>query len=420
MMGHGLQRMTDMARNWIVMGDVTSSGGRVITASGDTDVAGKGVARIGDKATCPSLHKGVFAIVEGDATLMVDGQPVALHGSALACGCRVLSSQQSVVHVTGGGGGGAAAAAGGAGASSGAAGKVAAIVGAVAPLASKVLPAYDQAVRFVGSQGTPLANVPYTLHLADGQSINGTTNAQGETARVSSGQSQPIARAELHPPEQPTGCCARTSPASADAKEVFELDGVMTTSDEMGTSVVPVSAPGHERSLTPGEIEMARLVFGDAVDYSSVKVHNHGYWLFFGFQDKNTAVTPNGEMYFPKGIYLDDFSADSIGNQQFFIHEMTHVWQYQLGYNVKLVRGPRPGMSYDYVLDETRLFHDYNMEAQGDMLADYFLVTFRGSQSRMNNTRYRAVAGIGAQLERTLSPFLADRSSKDNLPRTTR
>ncbi|MGE8271290.1 MAG: hypothetical protein ACN6PT_20285 [Stenotrophomonas geniculata] len=77
-------------------------------------------------------------------------------------------------------------------------------------------------------------------------------------------------------------------------------------------------------------------------------------------------------------------------------------------------------MSYDYLLDETRLFHDYNMEAQGDMLADYFLVTFRGSQSRMNNVRYRTTPDIAAQLEWTLASFLANRSSKDNLPRTTR
>lgn len=53
-------------------------------------------------------------------------------------------------------------------------------------------------------------------------------------------------------------------------------------------------------------------------------------------------------------------------------------------------------MSYDYLLDETRLFHDYNMEAQGDMLADYFLVTFRGSQSHMNNVRYRTTPDIAS------------------------
>jgi uncharacterized Zn-binding protein involved in type VI secretion len=397
-----------MSRNWIVMGDPTSSGGRVITASSETNIVGMGVARIGDKATCPTLHKGVFPIVEGDVTIMIDGQPVALHGNALACGCRVMSSRQITVHVTNGSASGSGA------------DKAAAVASAVALLASKAPSAFDQAIRFVSTQGTPLAEVPYTLHLADGQSVSGTTNTQGETARVSTGQSQAIVRAELRPPTQSDSCCPVAAPDGTDKLEIFDLDGVITTSENIGTSVVPVSAPDDERSLTPGEIEMARLVFGDAVDYSTVRVHNHGYWLLFGLQGKNTAVTPNGEMYYPKGIYREDYSAARIEFQQLFIHEMTHVWQYQLGYNIKLVRVPRPNMSYDYLLDETRLFHDYNMEAQGNVLADYFLVTFRGSQLIMNNERYRKTVGIGAQLERALSQFLADRSSKDNLPRTTR
>ncbi|WP_313245231.1 PAAR domain-containing protein [Stenotrophomonas rhizophila] len=408
-----------MARNWIVMGDPTSSGGQVITASNETDIMGMGVARIGDKATCPKLHKGIFPIVDGDITILVDGQPVALHGCALACGCRVLSGKQANVFAdSGAAAGSAAATSAGTGAAAGAGSAAAGAAGVLkAVLASAAT--FDQAIRFVGKGGTPLAEVPYTLHLADGRTVSGTTDAQGETTRVSTEQSQTIVRAELRAPAQPVGCCARVAPDDADDAEVFDVDGVVTTSEALGTSIAPVTAPGHERGLTPGEIDMARLVFGDAVDYAQVKVHNHGYWMFFGFQNKDTAVTPNGEMYFPKGIYKDDYSTDSVGFQQFFIHEMTHVWQYQLGYNVKLVRAPRPNMSYDYVLDEIRLFPDYNMEAQGDMLADYFLVAFRGSQSRMNNVRYRTVPDIGAQLERTLQPFLAARSDKNNLPRTT-
>ena len=90
-----------MARNWIVRGDPTSSGGTVISGSPFTDIDGIAVARITDQATCPA-HKGVFPIVDGDATLVVDGQPVALHGSSLACGCKVLSAQQMHVAVDAG------------------------------------------------------------------------------------------------------------------------------------------------------------------------------------------------------------------------------------------------------------------------------------------------------------------------------
>jgi len=83
-----------MARNWIVVGDPTSSGGSVATGSPFTGIDGVPVARVTDQATCPR-HKGAFPIVDGDPALVVDGQPVALHGSSLACGCKVLSARQA-------------------------------------------------------------------------------------------------------------------------------------------------------------------------------------------------------------------------------------------------------------------------------------------------------------------------------------
>ncbi len=82
-----------MAKMWIVVGDVTSSGGTVITGSPFTSIDGDCVARVTDQATCPT-HKGSFPIVDGDTTTIIDGQPVALHGSSLACGCKVLATKQ--------------------------------------------------------------------------------------------------------------------------------------------------------------------------------------------------------------------------------------------------------------------------------------------------------------------------------------
>ena len=93
-----------MTGNWIVHGDVTTSGGRMISSSPFTDVDGKGVCRKGDKATCPQ-HKGVFPITGGyDPTTIIDDQEVALHGATLACGCKVLSTQQMRVYLDAGGG----------------------------------------------------------------------------------------------------------------------------------------------------------------------------------------------------------------------------------------------------------------------------------------------------------------------------
>ncbi|PPU94747.1 hypothetical protein XpopCFBP1817_09710 [Xanthomonas populi] len=80
-------------RMLIVVGDYTTGGGHVVSGSMETDIDGKPVARIGDRATC-STHQGVFPIVTGDATLMIDGQPVARHGDKLACGCALISGKQ--------------------------------------------------------------------------------------------------------------------------------------------------------------------------------------------------------------------------------------------------------------------------------------------------------------------------------------
>lgn len=76
----------------IVLGDKTSHGGTVITASLFSDTHGKGWARMGDMVACP-LCKGVFPISEGDASLTDDGKPVAYHGCKVACGAILIASQ---------------------------------------------------------------------------------------------------------------------------------------------------------------------------------------------------------------------------------------------------------------------------------------------------------------------------------------
>ncbi|HEL4297928.1 TPA: PAAR domain-containing protein [Stenotrophomonas maltophilia] len=92
-----------MARMWIVVGDATTGGGRVLTGSSNTDIEGKAVACVGDKATCPK-HGGAFEIVTGDPTLILDGKPIVREGDSLACGCRLLGGAQSLVYVVDGGG----------------------------------------------------------------------------------------------------------------------------------------------------------------------------------------------------------------------------------------------------------------------------------------------------------------------------
>lgn len=133
-----------------------------------------------------------------------------------------------------------------------------------------------------------------------------------------------------------------------------------------------------------------------------MRLHNHGYWLLFGFQRDDTATAPNGEIYMPADLFAADFSTMRTRRQRLLVHEMTHVWQYRLGYPVKGVRAPRPNMSYEYTLDADRMFCDYNMEAQANLVADYFLLAFRSDPDALYERTYRSATTALPLYERTL------------------
>jgi len=401
-----------MAKNWIVVGDPTSSGGSVLTGSSFTGIDGLPVARITDQATCPS-HNGAFPIVDGDATILIDGQPVALHGSSLACGCKVLSAKQVRVFVEPGGGGGGPTGGDTGGGAFAAAAQVAKAVAAAAAGTHRC----DEALRFVNAAGAALAGIGYTLFLESGKTVSGTTDDDGCTGRIATETPERIVRAELEPQE--TACCPLHAERADGGSEAFEveLDGVSTNSDDIGASIRQVETPkGESRGLTTGEIAMARLVFGDSVDYAKVKVHN-GEYLWFGMQPDDTAMTPNGEMYFNTKHFKEDYSESAdLNGQQWFMHEMTHVWQHQLGYPVKWRGAVRIGLSYGYTLSAEKKLCDYNMEAQGNILADYFVLKHRNRQGAMYEEKYWYDSGALDLLEVVLSDFLEDPGSKENLP----
>lgn len=281
---------------------------------------------------------------------------------------------------------------------------------------------YDEQLQFMTPNGNYLPHIEYTLLLGNGDLARGVTDEEGKTKRISTGnKAQSIVKAELTACQQ--SCCAAQADMDITDSEsvVVDLKGVATTPNAVGTSVKVVTTPdGESRGLTAGEIAMAKLVYADSIDYSTVKVHKGGYWLLFGFQPSDTAVTPNGEIYFKGGNFREDYSAELVGMQGWFIHEMAHVWQYQLGYPVKWVRTPRPKMTYDYTLDPNKKLCDYNMEAQGDILADYFLAGFRNARARLRNENYQADPDVLSLLKQTLSDFLKNPKDAGNLPKTTK
>lgn len=174
------------------------------------------------------------------------------------------------------------------------------------------------------------------------------------------------------------------------------------------------TAEGTSRPLRPGEVRIAAQIFRDSLDYSQVRVHNEEF-LPFDLQPDNTAMTPNGELYFNPKRFKEDFSASTPGDQHWFMHEMVHVWQYQLGYPVMLRGAIRIGLDYDYELKADKTLSDYNMEAQGDLLADYWALKFLKQPEVMSMRFYQDKLWLPLY-EQVLARFLADPSDKANLP----
>jgi hypothetical protein len=126
------------------------------------------------------------------------------------------------------------------------------------------------------------------------------------------------------------------------------------------------------RSLTPGEIALARSIFGDAIDYSAVRLVRGKWWPF---QPRNAAMAPNGNIYFhpAAGGWSEDFAGESLQRQGYFIHEMTHVWQAQKGGRLYLPLMRHPFCRYRYQLTSGKPFRRYGIEQQAEIVRHRFL-----------------------------------------------
>lgn len=134
------------------------------------------------------------------------------------------------------------------------------------------------------------------------------------------------------------------------------------------------------RALTTGEINLARSIFQNSIDYEKVKIHPAKYVFF---QPDNSGMTPNGEIYVAGHAYMDEYSAGGSDQQCFFIHEMTHVWQYRNRVlRVKtsalletLRHGFRYERAYFYTLSREKDLRDYGLEQQAAIIVDFLRVT---------------------------------------------
>ena len=86
-------------------------------------------------------------------------------------------------------------------------------------------------------------------------------------------------------------------------------------------------------------------------------------------------MAPMGHIYFHPvgGGWSEDFAAEGVRRQAFFIHEMTHVWQTQTRgrYFLPLMR--HPFCRYAYKLMPGWRFDRYGLEQQAELVRHRFL-----------------------------------------------
>ncbi len=126
------------------------------------------------------------------------------------------------------------------------------------------------------------------------------------------------------------------------------------------------------RPLTPGEVELARSIFGDAIDYARVRLVRGRWWPF---QPKGIVMAPTGNIHFHPASdkWSDDFSREPLAAQGLFIHEMTHVWQTQKRGRFYLPLMRHPFCRYAYAFDPARPFDRYGLEQQAEIVRHAFL-----------------------------------------------
>ena len=136
-------------------------------------------------------------------------------------------------------------------------------------------------------------------------------------------------------------------------------------------TTLPACPVGGERTLTAGEVALARTVFGDAIDYGAVRLRRRKW---FPFQPRRVTMAPLGHIHFhPQGsAYCDDFAAVGLARQGLLIHELTHVWQTQARGRFYLLLNRHPWCRYDYALRPGQPLTAYGIEQQAEIVKHAF------------------------------------------------
>ncbi len=127
----------------------------------------------------------------------------------------------------------------------------------------------------------------------------------------------------------------------------------------------------NARPLYKWEISLAQSVFGNSIDYRRVRI------------DEYSLIGPKQKKF----CYVSFYFINSWGPMQnsTFIHEMTHVWQFEkMGstYIPHALRAQGSKMGYNYggvsalkaCQEKGKSFLSFNLEQQGDIISDYYRI----------------------------------------------
>lgn len=266
-------------------------------------------------------------------------------------------------------------------------------------------------------------NVAYELKLADGSIYSGVTNEQGFTQSINYSQENEPDVISIDVPAINLSCCYSNQMVAglgsvkfgeALKKVSYVSPVVYTAVDSVKRSVAILSLFHEGRKLKQGEIDKLNPIFGNGINYDKVRITDKA---IISLINSGTATAPMGIVHFPKEHYVEDFS--QTGDWHWFVHEMTHVWQYQLKHDLvtdavyiaanggyTLLQGatrPRAYL-YTHLLSSKNKLSDFNMEQQADIIADYYV-----NKSTVGNE----------SVEKILADFKKNPKDDNLLPNTT-
>jgi len=152
------------------------------------------------------------------------------------------------------------------------------------------------------------------------------------------------------------------------------------------SSVVGAALDGDgARPLSAKEEAIAREYFGDSIDYDRVQINESSALAVgnkhFPGNDSSRPFVAGNTINFPSEINLDDPIERST-----FLHEVTHVWQFQstrgIGTTIEGIQLGSQDQREVYRLDNVDIdpsnleaFHDLNIEKQAEIVRGHFLLS---------------------------------------------